>query len=164
GTDGILKVDNGATVTLNNVQSGVSTTLTSDTGGTVDVFLAGGLRAGTATAKSVGTGDGSMATIINNINNAGFGITATSVQVATNSYKLQLNSNTTGTGSEIDTDSSEFTGIGSMNTLVQGVDAQLTVGTGPGAYKITSASNTVSTLLPGVTLSLQKEDPTTTVQ
>ncbi|MDQ1397841.1 MAG: flagellar hook-associated protein 2, partial [Acidimicrobiaceae bacterium] len=163
GTDGILKADNGATVTLNDVQAGGTTTLTSDTGGTVAVTLSGGLRAGTLAAKSVNVGDGTLSSVVSAINNSGMGVNATAVQTASSSYKLQLSSTTTGAASAISIATGAFAGVGSLTTLTQASDASITVGSGPGAYQVSSASNTVTTLLPGVTLSLLKADPATPV-
>ena len=154
GTNGILKADNGATVTLTDIAAGNSTTLTSDTGGTVSVVLSGGLRAGTLAAKNVSVGTGSLDDVVSAINNAGMGVTATEVQVSAGVYKLQLSSTTTGANSAINVGANAFSAIGTMNTLVAAQDAQLTVGSGAAAYQVTSASNTVSNLLPGVTLSL----------
>lgn len=154
GTNGILKADNGATVTVTDAGPGATATLTSDTGGTIAAVLSGGLRVGTLAAKSVNVGDGSLDSTVSAINNANMGVVATSVQVAAGSYRLQLSSTTTGAASAINVGATAFSGIGTMNTLVQATDAQLTVGSGAGAYKVASATNTVSNLLPGVTLSL----------
>jgi len=48
-------------------------------------------------------------------------------------------------------------------TVQAATDASITVGSGAGALTVTSASNQVSTLIPGVTLSLQSSDPNTAV-
>jgi flagellar hook-associated protein 2 len=159
GTDGILKADNGATVTLNNVQAGTTTTLTSDTGGTIGVTLSGGLRVGTLAAKSLNVGDGSLDSVVSAINGAAMGVTASEVQVSAGVYKLQLNSTTAGATSTINVGANVFSGIGSMSTLTAAADAQLTVGSGAGAYNVTSSSNTVSNLVPGVTISLLTAGP-----
>jgi len=159
GTDGILKADNGATVTLTSVQAGGTTTLTSDTGGTIAVTLSGGLRLGTLAAKSLNVGDGSLDSVVSAINGAAMGVTATEVQVSSGVYKLQLNSTTAGASSTINVGAGVFSGIGSMSTLSAASDAQLTVGTGAGAYNVTSSSNTVTNLVPGVTISLLTAGP-----
>jgi flagellar hook-associated protein 2 len=46
----------------------------------------------------------------------------------------------------------------------EAADAEVVIGSGDGRITITSSSNTVSDLLPGVTLSLQKADPAQTVE
>ena len=153
GTNGILKADNGATVTLTDISAGTTTTLTSDTGGTVNVVLSGGLRAG-RWGYNVSVGTGSLDDTVSAINNANMGVIATEVQVSAGVYKLQLSSTTTGANSAVNVGANAFSGIGTMNTLVAAQDAQLTVGSGAAAYQVTSASNTVSNLMPGVTLSL----------
>ena len=162
GTDGVLKADNGATVNVSDVRAGQVASLASDTGGSISVTMSGGLRAGTLAAKSVNIGDGSLQSVVNGINNANMGVSATAVQTGSAAYRLQLSSNTAGTANDMTIDGAAFTGIGSMTTLVQASDAQITVGSGPGAYQVTASSNTISTLLPGVTLTLQKADPNAT--
>src|SRR5205807_1970557 len=154
--------DNGATVTVNDVQAGQVASLASDLGGSINVTMSGGLRAGTLSAKSVNVGDGSLQSVASAINGANMGVTATAVQTDSASYRLQLSSNSAGTANAMSIDMNQFTGVGSMTTLVQASDAQLTVGSGPGAYNVTASSNTISTLLPGVTLTLLKADPTAT--
>jgi len=49
-------------------------------------------------------------------------------------------------------------------TVQAAADAELTIGSGAGQITLTSASNTVTDLLPGVTLNLRKADPTQTVE
>jgi flagellar hook-associated protein 2 len=43
-------------------------------------------------------------------------------------------------------------GAGGMTTLTTGQDAQLTIGSGPGAYAVTSTSNTFADLVPGLSV------------
>src|SRR4051794_5525419 len=94
GTDGILKADNGATVTMTDVQAGASATLTSDLGGTMTVKLgSNGLNVGTFTMNNVAVGDGSLGSVVGAINASGTGVTASAVQVSPGNYKLQLSSN-----------------------------------------------------------------------
>jgi flagellar hook-associated protein 2 len=50
-----------------------------------------------------------------------------------------------------------------MATLSPAADAKLTVGSGAGAFSVTSASNTVTGLMPGVSLQLNSADPSTPV-
>ena len=164
GTDGILKADNGATVTMTDVQAGASATLTSDLGGTMTVKLgSNGLNVGTFTMNNVAVGDGSLGSVVGAINTSGTGVTASAVQVSPGNYKLQLSSNATGASNGVNIDAAAFTGVGSLTTLVAATDAQITVGSGAGAYTVSSSTNAVSTLLPGVTINLLKADPATPV-
>ena len=50
-----------------------------------------------------------------------------------------------------------------MQVLNAGTDTVLRVGTGPGAFDVTSPTNTVTGLLPGVTITALKADPSTQV-
>lgn len=164
GTSGIIKLD-GVTNTVNDVNplSTARTTLNS-TVGTVGVTFAGGLRVGSFTGKNIDDGDGKLSTVVSAINAAGLGISAAAVQVSPGSYKLQLNSSTTGKVGAIGIDSRGFAaGLGSFEAIQAATDATLTVGSGATAYDITSSSNTATGILPGVTLTLLKADAATTV-
>jgi flagellar hook-associated protein 2 len=111
-------------------------------------------KGGVTTAIDVG--DGSLASVVDAINRSTTGVKAAAVQVATGQYRLQLTSSTTGAASTFSV-SGLGAALGTMNTLTTAQDAVLTVGTiGSGGYTISSASNTVSDVLPGVTLSLKK--------
>ena len=80
---------------------------------------------------------------------------AAAVQVGVNQWRLQLTSATTGVLHDLNVAGSELgAGAGGLLTVNAAADAQLTVGTGPGAFTVTSGSNTISGLLPGVTLNL----------
>jgi len=154
GTDGALQVDGGATQTYNSLDAGQSITLNAATG-TITTTLAGGLRTGTVTGNNVNVGDGSLASVVSAINGANAGVTATAVQVGANAYRFQVTSNTAGASNGENLDSSAFNGaVGGFVTLTDASDAQLTVGSGPGSYTITSATNAVTGVLPGVTVNL----------
>ena len=155
GIDGKVQVDGGAIQTFSSITSGQSVTLTAPTGSISAVF-SGGLRTGTLNATNVGTGDGSLSTVVNAINTAGTGVIASSVQVGVNQWRLQLTSSKTGVLNDLNIAGSEFgAGAGGLVSVNTAADAQLTVGTGPGAFTVTSGSNVVSGLLAGVTLTLQ---------
>jgi flagellar hook-associated protein 2 len=160
GTDGKTQVGSAPEQTWNSIEAGGSVTLNASAGSIAAVF-SGGLRTGTLTAKNASTGDGSLATVVANINAVGAGVTATAVQVGDGMYRLQLTSNTVGALNGQSIADSEFNAnIGGLTTLVAASDANLTVGSGPGAYTVTSASNTVSNLLPGVSVTLKSESAT----
>ncbi|MFN8034901.1 MAG: flagellar filament capping protein FliD [Acidimicrobiia bacterium] len=153
GTDGVVKVDG----TTNTVTDTTATqVLTSGTGGAITAALSGGLRSGTTTATNVSY-DGTFGGLTRALNAANAGIAATAIQTGTNAYRLQLASTSSGAASKLTiSPQAGFTEV----TAAQ--DAALTVGSGPGAFTVTSASNTVSTLLPGVTLTLKKADDNVT--
>ncbi len=160
GTDGKVQVDGGAEQVFTDVEAGQTVTLNS-TAGTVTATIAGGLRAGTVTANNVSVGDGSLATVVANINAAGAGVTATTVQVGNGTYRLQINSNTTGAANGSNVADSEFnSAVGSLVELTQASDAKITVGSGAGAYSVTSKSNTISGVMPGVTIQLKSQSTT----
>ena len=156
GTNGAVSLDGGPSVTVSDASAGAQLTLTSGTGGTVTATLGGGLTAGSSTLQNVSSGTGSLADVVNAINQAGAGVTAAAVQVAANQYRLQLNSTTTGAGSAVTLGANSFAGsaLGTLQTLTAGQDAKITVGTGPGAYQVDSGTNSVSGVMPGVTLNL----------
>ena len=157
GTDGVLQVDGGANQTFSSLDAGQSITLNA-AAGTITAVLAGGLSTGTITGNNVSTGDGSLATVVGNINAAGAGVTASAVQVGLNSYRLQLTSNTAGAKNGENIDAAAFNdNVGGFLTLTAAADAQVTVGSGAGSYTVTSSTNTVSGLLPGVTVNLLQQ-------
>ncbi|MCU1427685.1 MAG: flagellar hook-associated 2 domain protein [Actinomycetia bacterium] len=160
GTDGKVQVDSAAEQTFTQIDPGQSVVLNA-AAGTINATFSGGLRAGTLTANNVSVGDGSLSTVVANINAAQAGATATAVQVSLNSYRLQINSNSTGASSGPNIAASEFnSAVGSLVELSAASDAQITVGTGIGAYQVTSQNNTVSGVLPGVTLQLKSVSAT----
>jgi len=103
-----------------------------------------------STVTSLAVGSGSLADVAATINSARLGLRAATVNTGTG-YRLQIDSSATG-------DSSAFSvaGLdpltGGLVVTNQGADAQLTFGTGPGAYSVSSASNTFSGIIPGVSV------------
>jgi flagellar hook-associated protein 2 len=160
GTDGAIDVDGTVTV-LNDVRSGASTVLTSGTGGTVTAVFSGGLRIGTVQSTNVDTGDGSLSAVVNAINGANVGVSASAIQVAPGQLKLQLASSATGLGGAVSTGTGGFSGLGTFTSFGVAQDASITVGSGPGAFTVTSSSNQVSSILNGVTLNLLTTGTTT---
>ncbi|MGC9155816.1 MAG: flagellar filament capping protein FliD, partial [Ferrimicrobium sp.] len=154
GTAGSITVDGTAT-SVNNVQAGSTTTLTDGSGGTVTLGVGtSGLAKGSFSATEVSAGSGSLSQVVSNINAANAGVTASAVEVGTNAYILQLSSNTTGTNGNITVESSPFSAsVGSFNSITQGQDAVINVG-GSNGYELSSQTNTVSGVLPGVSINL----------
>jgi len=112
-------------------------------------------------AVTVNVGDGSLAAVVSGINGANIGVRASAVQVGASSYRLQLTSTTTGASSGFaitdGTDATNTTPLGQLDELVHGQDAKLLVGDvgSAGQYTVTSASNTIKDVLPGVTMTVK---------
>jgi flagellar hook-associated protein 2 len=156
GTNGKVQVGDGTVHEFSTIEAGQSVVLNA-TAGTVTATFSGGLRAGVVTADNVSVGDGALSTVMANINSANAGVTATAVQVGQGAYRLQLSSTTTGARAGPNVAASELgAAIGSLIELSPASDARITVGSGPGAYEVTSDSNTLSGVLPGVTLTLKQ--------
>src|SRR6202034_2060518 len=111
--------------------------------------------AGSMTAANISVGGGSLAAVVSAINAAGVGVTANALQVGANSYALELTSNGTGTGSSTTVDAHAFagSGLGALLTTTAAQNAVVSVG-GTGGYQVTSQSNTLSGLLPGIAINL----------
>jgi flagellar hook-associated protein 2 len=156
GTDGVIKVD-GVSNTVSDVNPASTTpiTLNGASSDTVNATFVSGLRVGTVTAKNIDTGDGTLTSVVNAINAGATGVIATAVQVASNQYKLQLTSNAQGVAGSISFDPTVFSGLGDIDDLVTGRDADLVVGVGANEYTLKSSSNSVTNILPNVTVSLQ---------
>jgi flagellar hook-associated protein 2 len=109
-------------------------------------------------------GDGSLNSVAAAINASTAGVTASVIRIGATSYKLQLTAKGTGEASAFTVSGSGLEALGTVDQVVtQGRDAVLTVGdTTP--YTITSATNTVTGVIAGVTLSLRKADPTATIE
>jgi flagellar hook-associated protein 2 len=156
GTDGVVTVDGTSTTVSDIAGSGTtSVVLNSGTGGTVTLGITGGLSAGSMTAANISVGGGSLSSVVSAINNAGVGVTANALQVGTNSYALELTSNGTGTGSSTTMDAQAFagSGLGTLLTTTAAQNAVVSVG-GTGGYQVTSQSNNLSGLLPGISINL----------
>ncbi len=140
--------------TFSSIAAGQAVTLNAAVG-TISATFSGGLRAGTVNTMNVSTGDGSLQTVVGAINVANVGVIASAVQVGVNQYRLQLTSATTGVLHDLNVAGSEFgAGAGGLVSVNQAADAQLTIGSGPGAFTVTSGSNVVTGLMAGVTLTL----------
>jgi len=127
------------------VASGGSLTIT--VGGTPHVLSVGG---------------GSLTEVTTAINDANLGIRAAAVNTGSG-FRLQLNATTTGDASVFTIDSGLDPGVGGTVITNQGGNASITLGTGPGAYSVTSATNSFSNIIPGVTI-VARAKTTTLVQ
>jgi flagellar hook-associated protein 2 len=163
GSDAVVNVD-GTNTDLATVSAGSSYTLNSGTGGSItatvgsigtgDAVNSSLLSTGTVTATDISTGGGALSTIVNNINAANAGFTASAIDTE-NGYQLELTANSTGTASDITVDPTAFSGsgLGDLLTATAGSNASVSIG-GVGGPTVTSATNSVQGLLPGVTVNL----------
>ncbi|NEK57838.1 flagellar filament capping protein FliD [Geodermatophilus sabuli] len=120
-------------------------------GSSIQVLNKDGSSRGTPIAIG---GTGSLADVVTAINGSTDAkLSATAVQVSPGKYQLQVTSKETGAAAE-------FSLAGqTMGIVTPAGDAQLKVGTGPGAYDVFSATNSFVELMPGATIAVSKADP-----
>lgn len=108
---------------------------------------------------TIDVSDNTLEGVVSAINAAKTGVRASAVQVSPGQYKLQLSSTTTGAASDFS--------IGGLSIdtaeMVAGTDAKLHVGPTNGGYDITSATNTFTGVLPGVSIQASKVESGITV-
>ncbi len=121
------------------------------------------IQVGTAAAQTITVGPTSntLAGLASAINSAGIGVNASLITDA-NGSRLSLVSNTSGSGGNLTigssiTDTTTSTAL-AYNLATTGVNASLDV---DGVNNISTASNTVSTVIPGVTFQLLATSPVT---
>jgi flagellar hook-associated protein 2 len=156
GTDGVISLDGTATTVTSIAGTGTTAvSLNSGTGGSLTVNLSGPLTAGSMTAQSISVGTGSLSSVVSAINSSGLGVDATAIQVGSNSYALELSSTGTGTSGAVTVDAGAFatSGLGQLNTVSAAQDAIASIG-GVGGYQVTSQTNALTGILPGVTIQL----------
>jgi flagellar hook-associated protein 2 len=158
GTDGIITVD-GVSNTVTGFTPGTAIALNGANGSTVSATFTGPLVVGSLTTAEVNTGNGSLQSVVSAINSSGIGITASAVTTGQGQYNLSLQSNSSGAANTINIDPGAFSGAGQLVTVTSAQNAEVTVGTGPGAFQVTNDSNTISGLMQGVTIDLQAADP-----
>jgi flagellar hook-associated protein 2 len=152
GTDAIATVDGQAT-TISHVVAGQSLTLTGPNGTFTATPSSGHLSVGSVTGQEISVGSGTLAGVVAAINSAKAGITAAAVSTGSG-YRLLLSASATGAGSDPSIDGSAFTNLGTMTTVTAGQDASVQVG-GSTGFTVTSSTNQLSSLLPGVSVALQ---------
>ncbi|MDQ2677249.1 MAG: flagellar filament capping protein FliD [Actinomycetota bacterium] len=130
---------------LSSATTIASTSTVVASGGTLSIDLGDG-----AGPQSIDVGGGTLQEVAAAINGAGLGIRATTVNTGAG-FRLQMSSTSTGADSAFTVDGLDPS-VGGTVVTTEGVDAQLTIGTGPGAYSVTSSSNTFSDLMPGVSV------------
>lgn len=119
-------------------------------------------KTGSLTINSVDVtldGTESLADLRDKINGANAGVSASIVQSGANQYNLIMTSKTEGAAGITLTDLSGEDEIFSSTPLQDGKDASFTVD----GLTITSSTNKVTNAIPGVTLTIRGEDPSTAV-
>jgi flagellar hook-associated protein 2 len=160
GTDGKVQIGSNAVTTVTS--AGTGGTINVSTGaGDLTLDVTGGLRAGTGSVAVVSTGDRSLSAVAAAINGANMGATASAVKVSDGNWLLQLNSRSTGVNGTLAIDDAVFGGVGGLIETSAARDARITVGAGPGAYSVTSMSNTFSEVMPGVSITALAESAST---
>lgn len=158
GTDGVVTVD-GVVNDLSNFGPGTAVTLNGANGSTVSATFTGPLSVGSMTAAEVDTGNGSLTSVVQAINSADLGISASAISTGENQYNLSLQSTSTGANNTINIAPSSFSGLGQMVTVTGASNAEITVGSGANAFTVYNDSNDINGLMPGVTIDLQAADP-----
>ena len=155
GTDGKITA-NGVETTFSSIAAGDAASLDTDLGVGVknlDITFSGGLRLGERAVQVVSTGDRSLAAVAAAITGAGAGISAAAVRVGDNAWRLQLTSTTTGLDGKLAINDTVFNGgLGGFVESSAAQNAQITIGTGPGAYDVEASGNTFGNLMTGVSL------------
>jgi flagellar hook-associated protein 2 len=143
------------TVVVNSLAKTSSGYLTvmSDSSDTLSGSITIQVGSGTAQTISVGSSSNTLSTLASAINSAGIGVTA-SVLTDSSGSRLSIVSGTSGSSGNLTitsalTDSTTSTSLNYTST-VTGVDASLTID----GIDLTSSSNTVSNLIPGVSFQL----------
>ncbi len=159
-------------ITFRINQLATSRTIASDTTFGLDTVIVpevGGSRTISVTAggqtRSIDVGAGTLGAVVNAINESGSGVTATAVRVADGQYRLQIMGPEGAAGNDLAVDPAQFSGLGGwLDVVPTGQDAELQVGSGAGAYTITSATNTFTEVLPGVTITARQAGQEVTVR
>lgn len=120
---------------------------------------------GTATTVTIGSQNNTLQGLADAVNASGGEVRASIINDGSAApYRLLLTSSKTGAANAISVTNNLTTGTGASvdpanKTVQAATDASVTVGSGPGALTVTSASNTVNALIPGVSLNLLQAQP-----
>jgi flagellar hook-associated protein 2 len=124
---------------------------------------------GTAINVTVDSRNNTLQGLADSINVAGGDVRASVINDGSATpYRLLLTSNKTGAANAITVTNNLTTGTGAdidplARTVQAATDAEVALGSGPGAVTLRSGSNVVNNLVPGVTLTLQSADPAKTI-
>lgn len=131
----------------------VASSTTALPAGSITITPAGG----TATTITIGSGVNTLSDLASAINSAGLGVTANVITDASGA-RLSIVSNTSGSANDFTVSSSDPSSL-SFSEVVPGANASLTVN----GVSLSSASNTVTGAVPGLTLNLLNADPGTQI-
>lgn len=122
--------------------------------------------AGEAKTIQIDSSDNTLTGLRDAINRSGSGVTASIINdgASSNPYRLLITSNTSGSVGHI-TLTTDLTGgtAPTISTIQADQDASLKLGDGDSAITVTKNSNTITDLIPGMTLNLKSADTTKTV-
>lgn len=152
GVDGAVRVGTNPAVVVTSAGKGEVLTIDTGAGGNLNLTLGAGMRVGDAKVAVVSTGDRSLGAVAAAINGANVGASASAVRAADGAWLLQVNSSRTGSANSISLDGAAFSAVGGLLETSAAQDAQITIGTGPGAYSVTASGNTFTDILPGTTI------------
>ncbi len=106
------------------------------------------------TVQDIDAGDGTLSSVVAAINNAGAGVTAAAVRTGPGTYQLLVTSDATGAASDFSLTNTDGSALLGGSTARAGSDARISLGTG---ITVTSASNTFTDLVPGVSITLSDD-------
>jgi flagellar hook-associated protein 2 len=136
--------------TTHQMASSGTFTSTSDTVGAGDFTITVGGEDHTISTTATTT----VSQLINEVKNLDAGVSASLLFTGSGTAKLVLRADESG-GDAAFTTSTDISSLGSFSIVEQGVDAQLTVGSGVGALTVERASNVIDDFLDGATITLK---------
>lgn len=101
------------------------------------------------------TADTTLGQLAASINGLGAGVSASVISIDGTNHKLVLSSDETGAANNFAT-SGTVASLGTTDIIQQGVDAELTIGSGASALTLSRSTNTVTDLLAGVSIELSE--------
>ncbi len=129
----------------------------------LEVLDATGAVKGTITVG----GSGTLADAAKAVNDSSFGLSATVVELSPGKLKLQVTAETSGAAAAFDlrnpANAALATPPDDFTTVTQGRNATLKVGDPTTGYEVTSATNSFTGLLAGVTITVSKPETSVTV-
>lgn len=139
--------------------------VSADTVGSTSAVVASGpltLTKSDGSLTTIETGNGTLAEVVTAINAAKAGVTATAVQTSPGAYRLQVQSTASGSASSFDI--TGLDGFSAVNVLTQGSDATIHVGDALTGFDVTSATNTFTGVVPGLSFTVTKQETGVTVE
>lgn len=100
------------------------------------------------------TADTTLTQLAAEVNALDIGVSASVISVDGTNFKLILSSDGTGDANTFST-SGTVASLGTMDVLQDGVDAQVTIGSGLSALTLSRSSNTITDLIPGASIELK---------